>query len=79
MRLAYHHCFTKFLTTKQVMQNFIPPLLEAVLGDYQTSIPEARDSEVLATMATIVAKLKVGSIVPCVHCSLCRRALAAMS
>ena len=44
----------------QVMANFIPPLLDAVLGDYQTSIPDARDPEVLSTMTVIVSKLKVG-------------------
>jgi exportin-1 len=41
-----------------VMQNFIPPLLEAVLGDYQNSIPQARDEQVLATMVKIVKKLQ---------------------
>ncbi|KAL0267451.1 UNVERIFIED_CONTAM: hypothetical protein PYX00_009718 [Menopon gallinae] len=38
-----------------VLENFIPPLLDAVLLDYQrTSIAEAREPEVLSTMATIV-------------------------
>lgn len=42
----------------QVLDNFIPPLLDAVLLDYQrTSIAEAREPEVLSTMATIVNKL----------------------
>lgn len=41
-----------------VIQNFIPPLLEAVLYDYQMAPPEARESEVLATMATIVNTLQ---------------------
>lgn len=41
-----------------VIQNFIPPLLEAVLFDYQTSPADARDAEVLATMATIVNTLQ---------------------
>jgi exportin-1 len=44
-----------------VVENFIPPLLDAVLLDYQKNIPEAREAEVLATMATIVNKLE-GSI-----------------
>ena len=40
------------------MENFIPPLLDAVLLDYQrTAIPDAREPEVLSTMATIVNKL----------------------
>lgn len=40
------------------MQNFIPPLLEAVLNDYNASIPAARDHEVLSCMATIVNRLR---------------------
>jgi hypothetical protein len=35
----------------------IPPLLEAVLGDYLQNIPPARDAEVLNVMATIVSRL----------------------
>jgi len=42
-----------------VLQNFIPPLLEAVLQDYQRcSVPSAREPEVLSTMSTTVNKLK---------------------
>lgn len=42
-----------------VLENFIPPLLDAVLVDYQrTSVPAAREPEVLSTMATIVNKLE---------------------
>jgi len=41
-----------------ITMNFIPPLLEAVLGDYKTNIPDARDPEVLSVMATIVNKLQ---------------------
>jgi exportin-1 len=41
-----------------ITSNFIPPLLEAVLGDYKTNIPDARDPEVLSVMATIVNKLQ---------------------
>lgn len=41
------------------MENFIPPLLDAVLLDYQrTAIPGAREPEVLSTMAAIVNKLE---------------------
>lgn len=29
-----------------VFANYVPPLLEAVLGDYKTNIPDARDPEV---------------------------------
>lgn len=39
--------------------NFIPPLLDAVLLDYlRTSVPSAREPEVLSTMAAIVNKLE---------------------
>lgn len=43
----------------QVADNFVPPLLEAVLIDYQGNVPAAREPEVLSTMATIVNKLGV--------------------
>eukprot|EP00039_Didymoeca_costata_P002024 m.57035 g.57035 ORF g.57035 m.57035 type:complete len:1053 (+) comp11077_c0_seq1:252-3410(+) len=42
----------------EVMEKFIPPLLEAVLGDYRDSAPDARDAEVLATMTKVVNALK---------------------
>ncbi|KAJ8874893.1 hypothetical protein PR048_022783 [Dryococelus australis] len=42
-----------------VLQSFIPPLLDAVLLDYQrTAVPSAREPEVLSAMATIVNKLE---------------------
>jgi len=42
-----------------IMNSFLPPLLEAVLLDYQrTSVPAAREPEVLSTMATFVNKLE---------------------
>lgn len=42
-----------------VLENFIPPLLDAVLLDYQrTAVPSAREPEVLSAMATIVHKLE---------------------
>ncbi|XP_046388260.1 exportin-1 [Ischnura elegans] len=42
-----------------VLENFIPPLLDTVLLDYQqTRVPSAREPEVLSTMATIVNKLE---------------------
>ena len=44
---------------KLVCDNFIPPLLEAVLGDYQRNLPAAREPEVLNTMATLTNKLGV--------------------
>lgn len=43
-----------------VIDSFIPPLLEAVLMDYQRcKVPEAREAKVLSTMAAIVGKLRV--------------------
>jgi exportin-1 len=41
-----------------VTKNFIPPLIEPVLGDYQRGIPAARDAEVLRLFATIVNKMQ---------------------
>ncbi|CAG7724558.1 unnamed protein product [Allacma fusca] len=44
---------------QMVLENFIPPLLDAVLLDYQmTSVSSAREPEVLSTMAAIVNKLE---------------------
>ena len=40
-------------------ENFVHPLLDAVLLDYQRNVPAAREPEVLSTMATIVNKLEV--------------------
>nr|DBA27044.1 TPA: hypothetical protein GDO54_011225 [Pyxicephalus adspersus] len=45
------------LQPQQVGDNFVPPLLDAVLIDYQRNVPAAREPEVLSTMATIVNKL----------------------
>jgi len=47
-----------------VMENFIPPMLDAVLLDYQRcTVAAAREPEVLSAMATTVNKLK-GTITP---------------
>ncbi|CAK5283617.1 unnamed protein product [Mycena citricolor] len=40
-----------------VNANFIPLLLDAILGDYQRNVPVAREAEVLFLMAVIVEKL----------------------
>lgn len=40
-----------------INDSMIPPLLDAVLGDYQRNVEQARDAEVLHCMATIVEKL----------------------
>jgi len=42
-----------------VNANFMPPLLDAILGDYTTNVAAARDAEVLNVMATIIARLGV--------------------
>lgn len=44
---------------ESVSANFIPPLLDAILGDYHRNVPAARDAEVLNTMATITSRLGV--------------------
>jgi len=44
---------------ESVNTNFIPPLLDAILGDYNHNVPAARDAEVLNVMATITARLGV--------------------
>lgn len=41
-----------------VVENFIPPLLDAVLLDYQKNIAAAREAEVLSCMSIIVNKLE---------------------
>lgn len=46
-----------------VNNNFIPPLLDAILGDYNRNVPAARDAEVLNVMATITTRLQVGILV----------------
>lgn len=45
---------------KMISANFIPPLMDHVLGDYHRNIPNAREAEVLSLMAAIVRKLKAG-------------------
>ncbi|GLE00729.1 hypothetical protein PINS_up009517 [Pythium insidiosum] len=41
-----------------VMAHFLPAMLEAVLGDYQSTIPPAKESEALGLLATCINKLK---------------------
>ena len=40
-----------------ILNNFIPALLDPVLTDYQSGVPDARDSEVLLLLAEIIGKL----------------------
>lgn len=44
---------------EMVSTNIVPPLLDAVLVDYNRNVPDARDSEVLDVMTTIISKLEV--------------------
>jgi exportin-1 len=42
---------------EMVNNNIVPPLLDAVLVDYNRNVPDARDAEVLNVMSTIISKL----------------------
>lgn len=44
--------------TQIVMKHFVPPLLEATLGDYKSSVPDAKDAGVLAVLTSMMKKLK---------------------
>ncbi|KAJ6264311.1 Exportin-1 [Drechslerella dactyloides] len=41
-----------------VNNDIVPPLLDAILGDYSRSVPDARDPEVLNVISTIISKLR---------------------
>ena len=45
-----------------VNNSFMPPLLDAILGDYNRNVPTARDAEVLNVMATITTRLGVSFV-----------------
>jgi len=53
------------LCVLQVADNFVSPLLDAVLLDYQRNVASAREPEVLSTMAVIVDKLDVSFMSVC--------------
>ncbi|KAI0035982.1 putative CRM1-nuclear export factor, exportin [Vararia minispora EC-137] len=40
-----------------ISRDMIPPLLDAILGDYSSNVPDARDAEVLNVMSTITSRL----------------------
>jgi exportin-1 len=44
---------------EMVNANMVPPLLEAVLVDYNRNVPNAREAEVLNAMTTVIQKLHV--------------------
>lgn len=37
-------------------KEFVPPMMDPVLGDYARNVPDARESEVLSLFATIINK-----------------------
>lgn len=45
-----------------VSVNMVPPLLEAVLVDYNRNVLDAREAEVLNVMTTIIHKLHVSQL-----------------
>jgi len=45
------------ISVTQLAQRFIPPLLEPVLEDYRSNLPQARDAEVLDLLATLATRL----------------------
>ncbi|CAG8602613.1 13726_t:CDS:10 [Racocetra fulgida] len=51
---------TKAEETSTIITHLMPPLLSAVLIDYNTNVEQARDAEVLSSMATIITKLGAG-------------------
>lgn len=42
---------------ESVSNNLMPPLLEAVLGDYNRNVPDARDAEVLNMISAVISRL----------------------
>ena len=59
--MKVHLCVEGLVTYMclQVREHFLPPLLDAILGDYRRNVPEAREPEVLSTVSAIVDKLEV--------------------
>jgi len=45
------------ISCAHIAQRFIPPLLEPVLEDYRSNLPQARDAEVLDLLATLATRL----------------------
>jgi exportin-1 len=42
-----------------VVESMLPPLLEAILGDYAQSVEQARDAQVLNVVSTFIIRVKV--------------------
>merc|ERR1719183_253707 len=45
------------IALQQLAQRFIPPLLEPVLADYRSNLPQSRDAEVLDLLAMRATRL----------------------
>ncbi|KAG1368297.1 protein EXPORTIN 1A [Cocos nucifera] len=52
----------------QIGKQFVPPMMDPILGDYARNLPDARESEVLSLFATIINKYKslMMEDVPCI-------------
>ncbi|KAJ7982686.1 exportin 1A [Quillaja saponaria] len=46
----------------QIGKQFVPPMMDPVLGDYARNLPDARESEVLSLFATIINKYKAAMV-----------------
>lgn len=46
-----------------VTENFLPPLFDAILGDYQRNVEQAREAEVLTLTAAIIGQLDLTDMV----------------
>jgi exportin-1 len=46
---------------EMIHAQMVPPLLEAVLVDYQKNVPDAREAEVLNVITTLINKLHVST------------------
>jgi hypothetical protein len=44
-------------------KQFVPPMMDPVLGDYARNVPDARESEVLSLYATIINKYACTSFI----------------
>ncbi|KAK9840628.1 hypothetical protein WJX81_005548 [Elliptochloris bilobata] len=52
--------------TAMIASQFVPAMMDPVLGDYARNVPDARDAEVLSLFAAIISKLReaMGAEVP---------------
>eukprot|EP00898_Chlorokybus_atmophyticus_P003100 jgi/Chlat1/3791/Chrsp259S00289 len=48
--------------TDMVAKQFVPAMLDPILGDYARNVPDARDAEVLSLFATIINRLKAAMV-----------------